>query len=211
MELKQKIRAISNVFKKEYPEAKIALNFTNPLELLIATILSAQCTDKRVNEVTKTLFKKYIKASDYAQASLEELEQEIKSTGFFKNKAKSIKTCCQLIVQKYRGNVPNTMDDLVSLSGVGRKTANVILGNCFNIPSIVVDTHVKRLSNGIGLSNKSDPAKIEEDLMKIIPKEEWTLFSHLLIFHGRNVCLARKPQCYRCVILRDCNYSEKNL
>jgi len=176
------------------------LNFKNPLELLVATILAAQCTDERVNIVTKTLFKKYRTAKAYAQAEAKVFQRDINSVGFFRNKTKSVLGCGQMLLDDYAGKVPQTMEQLLRLPGVGRKTANVILGNSFSIPGIVVDTHVKRLSGRLGLSVQSDPDKIEQDLVKIVPKKRWTMFSHLLVFHGRNVCLARKPHCPECLL-----------
>ena len=187
--------------RKAYPEAHCELNFSNPLELLIATILSAQCTDKRVNIVTADLFKKYRTAADYAKAPAAELEEAIKTTGFFRNKTKSIKTCCQALVEKHAGEVPRTMEELVTLGGVGRKTANVVLGNAFNINSgIVVDTHVARLSERLGLTKEKAPEKIEQVLMHLVPKNEWCLFSHFLIWHGRRRCFARGPDCPNCEV-----------
>jgi endonuclease-3 len=188
----------------EYPAARTALQFKSPLELLIATILSAQCTDVRVNQVTKDLFQRYKSAQDYAKADLHELEEAIRPTGFFHNKAKAIKSCCQEILERHNGKLPETMDELTKLTGVGRKTANVILGNTFGVPGIVVDTHVKRLSQRLGLTKNNDPVKIEFDLMDLLPKEKWTSFSHLLIFHGRNTCKARKPQCPFCCLSELC-------
>ncbi len=186
---------------KAYPDAHCELNFTNPLELLIATILSAQCTDKRVNLVTAELFKKYRSAAAYAAAPDSELEQAIKSTGFFRNKTKAIKTACRALVERHKGQVPRTMEALVELGGVGRKTANVVLGNAYHINSgIVVDTHVARLSLRLGLTREKDPARIEMQLMALVPLEQWTLFSHLLIWHGRRRCYARKPDCLRCEV-----------
>ena len=190
--------------KKEFPHAKCALNYKNPLELVVATILSAQCTDERVNKVTLNLFKKYKTVQDYAESSLRELEKDIHSTGFFRNKAKSIPECCKGMIEKHKGKVPRTMEELVKLPGIGRKTANVILGNVFDIPGIVVDTHVRRLSNRMGLTTLQDPVKIEFDLQKIIPQKEWTNFSHLLIWHGRKTCIARKPKCDVCCISDIC-------
>lgn len=188
-----------------YPAAHCELNFSNPLELLVATILSAQCTDKRVNIVTESLFKKYRLAADFAKANLAELEQEIKTTGFFRNKARSIKAAAQSIVEKHGDEVPRTMEELIELGGVGRKTANVVLGNAFNINlGVVVDTHVARLSYRLGLVNESDPVKIEQVLMKLVPQEQWTLFSHLLIWHGRRRCYARGPDCANCEVAKLC-------
>jgi len=198
-------RKIIAGLKRTYPDAHCELNYTNPLELLIATILSAQCTDKRVNLVTAELFKKYRTAADFANASLEDLEQAIKSTGFFRNKAKSIKSCCQALVERHSGEVPRTMELLTELSGVGRKTANVVLGNAFNVNTgIVVDTHVARLSKRLGLTKAEDAVKIEQELMTMVPQKEWTLFSHWLIWHGRRRCFARNPDCANCEILNLC-------
>jgi endonuclease-3 len=191
--------------RKAYPGAHCELNFSNPLELLIATILSAQCTDKRVNIVTENLFKKYRSAADFANAELPELEQAIKTAGFYRNKAKSIKAAAQSIVEKYGGEVPRTMEELIELGGVGRKTANVVLGNAFDMNvGVVVDTHVARLSYRLGFVNETDPVKIEQVLMKLVPQEQWTLFSHLLIWHGRRRCYARNPDCKNCEILNLC-------
>lgn len=191
--------------EKVYPTAHCELNFSTPLQLLIATILSAQCTDKRVNIVTESLFKKYRSAEDFAKADLAELEQDIKTTGFYRNKAKGIKSAAQSIVEKHGGQVPRTMEELVELGGVGRKTANVVLGNAFNINlGVVVDTHVARLSFRLGFVTDTDPVKIEQVLMKLVPREKWTLFSHLLIWHGRRRCMARKPDCANCEVLKVC-------
>ncbi|MDD5135064.1 MAG: endonuclease III [Phycisphaerae bacterium] len=200
-----RVKAIFPLLKKTYPNAKCALEHSNPLELLIATILSAQCTDVRVNIVTKTLFNKYKSAKDWADAPLEQIEQDIKTTGFFRNKAFNIKTACDTIISDYGGNVPDSMDELLKLNGVGRKTANVVLGNAFGTPGIVCDTHVLRLSRRLELSaNTNDAVKLEFDLMEIVPKKNWTLFSHLLVFHGRNICKARKPDCPNCSIAKHC-------
>lgn len=191
--------------EKTYPDAHCELNFSDPLELLIATILSAQCTDKRVNIVTEQLFKKYRSAADFAKAPSAELEEAIKSTGFFRNKTKSIKTACQAIVEKHGGKVPSTMHELLELGGVGRKTANVVLGNAFNINfGVVVDTHVARLSRRLAFTRETDPAKIEPELMAMVPQAEWTLFSHLLIWHGRRRCYARNPDCLNCEVAQLC-------
>jgi endonuclease-3 len=191
--------------KKAYPDAHCELDHASPLELLVATILSAQCTDKRVNLVTANLFKQYRSAADYAQAPLPELEQAIKSTGFFRNKAKSIKTGCQALVEKHGGQVPRTMEELTQLGGVGRKTANVVLGNAFGINcGVVVDTHVARLAQRLGLTKETAPEKIEPELMKLVSQEQWTLFSHWLIWHGRRRCSARKPDCLNCEIRALC-------
>ncbi len=187
--------------KEEYPDARTELNWKNPLQLLVATILSAQSTDVRVNEVTKGLFEKYRTAEDYTQADLGRLEEEIRPTGFFRNKARSIRNMARILVEDHGGEVPRTMSELVRLPGVGRKTANVVLGNAFGIDEgVVVDTHVRRVAGRLGLSGERDPEKIERDLLRVVPEGERTLFSHLLIFHGRRVCKARKPDCPNCVL-----------
>jgi endonuclease-3 len=187
--------------KSAYPDARTALEWTNPLELLAATILSAQTTDVRVNLVTPNLFAKYPTAADYADAELSDLEENIRPTGFFRNKAKSLQGMARALVEDHGGEVPRTMEELVALPGVGRKTANVVLGNAFSIDEgVVVDTHVRRLSNRLGFTTKQDPEKIELDLMETVPKEDWTVFSHLLILHGRAVCKARKPACEDCTL-----------
>jgi len=201
---KKQVKHIVDILEKEYPGAKTALIFKNPLELLISTVLSAQCTDKRVNEVTNGLFKKYHTAKDYAHVDLPEIEDDIRSTGFFRNKAKSIKAFCSILVEKYNGEVPSNLDDMVSLPGIGRKTANVVLAEAFNTPAIAVDTHVLRLSKLIGLTDNKDATKVEFDLMEIISKEHWRLFSNLLISHGRAVCTARKPRHNECKIVDFC-------
>ncbi len=207
----KKVNEIIKILSKEIPDSKIALRFSNPLELLIATILSAQCTDVKVNQVTKDLFDKYRSAKDYAEASLTGLEEDIRPTGFYRNKARSIQKCCQELLARFGGSVPNTLEELITLPGVGRKTANVVLGNAFGIPGIAVDTHVQRVSQRIGLTKNEDPAKIEFDLMEIVPKEEWTRFSNLLIWHGRRICTARNPLCPKCPILNWCDYGSKLL
>ncbi len=201
---KRRTGEIITLLKKRYPDARCALNHKNPLELLVATILSAQCTDVRVNKVTKDLFKKYKQAEDYAGAKPEILENDIRSTGFYKNKARSIIKCCKVIFEKYKGKIPATMEELVALGGIGRKTANVILGNAFGIPGMTVDTHVKRVAYRLALTKNQDPVKIEYDLMELVPKKEWTQFSHLMIFHGRYTCMARKPLCAECVLESHC-------
>jgi endonuclease-3 len=206
---KERVKAIVPILKKTYPDARTTLDHANPLELLIATILAAQCTDARVNIVTKTLFKKYKSAQDWAKAPVEQIQQDIKSTGFYKNKAASIKKSCQMIIDDFKGQVPDTMEDLLKLSGVGRKTANVILGNAFGIPGVVTDTHVIRLSRRLQLSAHSEPVKLEFDLMEIVPKKNWTIFSHLLVFHGRNICQARKPKCEICPVAKYCPAANK--
>ena len=207
----KRVKEIIKILSKEIPDSKIALRFFNPLELLIATILSAQCTDVKVNEVTVDLFKKYHSVTDYAKANLPELEEDIRPTGFYRNKAKSIQKCCHELVARFGGEVPRTLEELVTLPGVGRKTANVILGNAFGIPGITVDTHVHRVSQRIGLTKKDDPVKIEFDLMEVVPKEEWTHFSNLLIWHGRRTCVARKPLCETCPIRKLCDYGSNLL
>ena len=187
--------------KTAYPEARTALYWSNPLELLVATILSAQTTDVRVNAVTPNLFAKYPTAADYAGADPTELEEDIRPTGFFRNKAKSLRGMARALADDHGGEVPRTMDELVALPGVGRKTANVVLGNAFGIDEgVVVDTHVRRLSSRLGFTTQNDPEKIERDLMQTVPNRDWTLFSHLLILHGRSVCKARKPACGDCVV-----------
>jgi endonuclease-3 len=187
--------------KEAYPDARTELLWEDPLQLLVATILSAQSTDVRVNQVTKGLFRRYRTAGDFAEADLEDLEEKIRSVGFYRNKARAIKGMAQVLVEDYGGEVPRTMGDLVQLPGVGRKTANVVLGNAFGIDEgVVVDTHVRRLSNRLGLTEHHDPEKIERDLLEIVPEGERTLFSHLLIFHGRRVCKSRKPDCPGCVL-----------
>ena len=202
------IPEILRILDQTYPKAKCSLDFKNPLELLVATVLSAQCTDDRVNQVTKNLFKKYQAAADYANGPLSELEEDIRPTGFFRNKAKSLKNCGAALVENYKGEVPNSLEELVKLPGIGRKTANVILGSAFNTPGIVVDTHVGRITQRIGLTRQRDPVKIEFDLMELIPKEKWTVFSHQLIQHGRKICTARKPKCPDCPLLEHCDHGQ---
>lgn len=198
--------------KAVYPDAHCELNFTNPLELLIATILSAQCSDKQVNIVTRELFQRYRSASDFAQAPLADLEKQIQRLGLFRNKAKSIQAACHALVEKHGGQVPSSMAELIELEGVGRKTANVVLGNGFGISEgFVVDTHVTRLSKRLGLSAKATPEKIEVDLQQLTPQSEWTLFSHLLIWHGRRRCYARTPDCPNCEIKDLCPTGRKTL
>jgi endonuclease-3 len=200
----RRVRKILPLLKKAYPDAKTALDYKNPLELLIATILSAQCTDVRVNIVTKDLFKKYRTAQDWADADLKQIEVDIKSTGFYHNKAVSIKGACTKLIKDFGGKVPDSLDELVSLPGVGRKTANVVLGSAFGQPAITCDTHVIRLARRLGLSENSDAVKLEFDLADIVPAGDWTLFSNLLIFHGRNICKARKPDCPSCPVAHYC-------
>lgn len=200
-EEKQRTLKIIRRLKREYPEARCSLNHSNPLELLIATILSAQCTDERVNIVTADLFRKYRRSEDYYRVAQTELEQDIRSTGFYRNKAKAIQGACRIISDQYQGCVPENIEDLLLLPGVARKTANVVLGNAFGITSgIVVDTHVLRLSERLRLSTEKQPEKIERDLMELVPRADWIIFSHLLIAHGRKVCKARTPLCAECII-----------
>ncbi|MFO0865737.1 MAG: endonuclease III [Gemmataceae bacterium] len=200
----QRVDAIVARLDQRYPDATCALIHRNALELLVATILSAQCTDARVNLVTPALFKKYPNAKAFAEAEKEDLERMIQSTGFFRNKAKSIQSACRDIVEKHGGEVPRTMEELTPLAGVGRKTANVILGNAFETPGITVDTHVGRLSRRMGMTKLSDPVKVEQDLMKLIAPTEWTNFSHRMIYHGRQVCHARNPNCEGCILIDLC-------
>jgi endonuclease-3 len=201
----ERVRVILPILKKTYPDAKCSLSFRKPLELLVATILSAQCTDNRVNIVTKNLFKKYRSAKDYAAAPQEELEADIQSTGFFRNKAKSIRAMAASVIAQHGGEIPQTMAELTSLAGVGRKTANVVLGNAFNKNiGVTVDTHVTRLSQRLGLTRHADAVKIEHDLMPIVPQDDWALWSHLLIHHGRAICQARTPKCAECVVKEHC-------
>jgi endonuclease-3 len=187
--------------KVEYPDARTELDWKNPLELLVATMLSAQTTDVQVNRVTQSLFAKYRTAEDYAHADPTELEEDIRPTGFYRNKARSLRNMAGALVEEHEGEVPGTMQELVALPGVGRKTANVVLGNAFGVDEgIVVDTHVRRVSGRLGLTENKDPVKIEQDLMKVVPEEDWTVFSHLLILHGRRTCKARKPDCPNCIL-----------
>jgi endonuclease-3 len=197
-------RRIVRQLTKLYPDAHCALDYRNPLQLLVATILSAQCTDVRVNMVTPALFARYPDAVAFADANPTELEKIIQSTGFFRNKAKSIIACCKQLVEKHGGQVPATMEELNPLPGVGRKTANVILGSAFGIPGITVDTHVGRLSRRFGLTTHDDPEKVERELMELLPDKEWTMFSHRMIYHGRQVCFARKPNCEACTLNKIC-------
>ncbi len=206
MDLKQKALQIYNLLNKEYPNAKVSLNFSNPLEMLVATILSAQCTDKRVNIVTPALFKKYKNAKNYANANISELEQMIRSTGFYKAKAKSIQNSCKIILTKYNEKVPNKMQDLIQLPGVARKTANIVLGNAYGIvEGIAIDTHMKRVNFRLGLTKNTDPDKIEKDLMEILPKEKWFKFTYLIIEHGRAICKAPIPICSTCIMFKICS------
>jgi endonuclease-3 len=208
--IKKRASKIIGGLKKEYPDSRCTLDFKSPHQLLVATILSAQCTDERVNIVTKDLFKKYRKPQDYADIVIDQLEEDVRSTGFFKNKARSIRGSAKIIADELGGKMPDNMADLVKLPGVGRKTASVILGTVFGkAEGIVVDTHVKRLSNRLGFSDQSNPEKIEQDLMKIIDKKDWIILSHLLIDHGRAVCKARKPDCTNCILRESCPSADK--
>jgi endonuclease-3 len=201
----EQIRAITAELWRLYPDAKCSLDFSNPLELLIATQLSAQCTDERVNLVTRDLFRKYRSAEDYATVSQNELEQDIRSTGFYRNKAKNIRAACQLLITNYDGEVPSSMADLLKLPGVARKTANVEFGHAFGIiEGFVVDTHIGRLARRFGWTKNEDPVKVEQDLMRLVPRQDWLDLSHLLIFHGRAICQARKPLCQQCTLSKLC-------
>lgn len=205
LEPKQRAAKVVEILKKQYPHAKTALHFNTPLELLIATMLSAQTTDVRVNMVTQALFKKYKTAEDYVKVSTQELESDIRSTGFYHNKARNLKKCCQLLVEKFHGQVPKTMSELVELPGVARKTANIVLYNAYGITAgIAVDTHVLRLSKRLGLTANNDQNKVEQDLMAIVPKDKWMPLTDLLIFHGRKICDAKKPRCDICVLNQIC-------
>jgi endonuclease-3 len=205
LETKQRATKIIELLEKQFPDAKTALNYANPLEILVATMLSAQTTDERVNIVTQSLFKKYHKPEDYANVDIKELEQDIRSTGFYHNKARNLNKCCQLLVEKYNSQVPKTMEEMLELPGVARKTANIVLYNAYGVTSgIAVDTHVRRLSQRLGLTEHDDPAKIEQDLMQITPNEKWMKLTDLLIYHGRQVCIARKPKCEICVLNKIC-------
>ena len=205
LEPKQRTAKIIELLETLYLDAKTALNYTTPLEILVATMLSAQTTDVRVNIVTQSLFKKYRSAKDYADAPIEELEQDIHSTGFYHNKARNLKACCQMLVEKYGGSVPSTMEQLIELPGVARKTANIVLYNAYGVTAgIAVDTHVMRLSQRLGLTEEKDQNKIERDLMALTPKENWMPLTDLLIYHGRQVCTAKKPRCDACVLNKFC-------
>jgi endonuclease-3 len=206
---KDRVKKILKILSRTYPDVKTALRHRSPLQLLVATILSAQCTDKQVNQVTPALFKKLRTAKDFANVPLSDLEEMVRPTGFYRNKAKAIKACCEALVEKHGGKVPDNMEDLVKLPGIGRKTANVILGSAFGIPGIVVDTHAKRVSYRLGLTKERDPVKIEFDLMPQIPKKHWIAFSHQMIWHGRALCNARKPKCPDCPLLSLCDFGHK--
>jgi endonuclease-3 len=204
MKLRETAAKVIDILAKEYPAARVTLDFSNPLELLVATILAAQCTDERVNRVTQDLFRKYRASADYARADQEKFEEEIRSTGFFRNKAKNILLCCRKLVTQFHGQVPQTLEELTSLPGVGRKTANIILGNAFGKQAIAVDTHVKRVTHRLGWANSEDPDKIEFELMEVMPPERWTLACHQLVFHGRKICMAKNPQCPVCPVAKYC-------
>ena len=202
-------KKITRRLLKQYPDPKLALRYRTPLELLVATILSAQCTDARVNEVTAVLFKKYKKAGDYAHAGLARFEQEIRPTGFYKNKARAVINCCKALVSRHKGRVPDVLEALVELPGVGRKTANMVLGNAFGKPAIAVDTHVLRVSNRLGLANGKDAGKVEAALMAQVPEKHWTAFTNAMILHGRRTCTARRPDCRGCPLYDLCEWPDK--
>jgi endonuclease-3 len=205
LEPKARALKIIELLEKEHADAKVALHYSNPLELLVATMLSAQSTDEQVNKVTKALFKKYTKPEDYVNVDLKELEQDIRSTGFYHNKAKNLQNAAKMLVEKYHSQVPKTMEELVELPGVARKTANIVLTNAYGVVAgVAVDTHVRRLAQRLGLSENDDPNKIEQDLMNIVPKDKWMRITDLLIFHGRRVCTAKKPNCAGCVLNKIC-------
>lgn len=205
----ERVKKILSLLEKAYPDARLVLHYKNPLELLVATILAAQCTDERVNLVTETLFKKYKIAQDYADTKQDVFEQEIRSTGFYKNKAKNIIACCKELIKRFNGKVPDTMEDLITLPGVGRKTANVLLGNVFGKQAMAVDTHVFRVSHRLELATSNDPDKVEQELCKIIPKEKLTRSCLVLGTHGRRTCIARKPLCNICAVEKLCNSPDK--
>lgn len=202
--IRSRAQTIARRLAGTYPDARCSLDYQSPLELLVATILSAQCTDARVNQVTPALFARFPDAHAFAAARPGDLETAIQSTGFFRNKARNIRSCCQVLVDRYGGQLPRTLEELVELPGVGRKTANVVLGNAFGVPGITVDTHVGRLSRRMGLTRHIDPVKVEHDLMDLVPKQQWTAFSHRMILHGRQVCQARKPACAACAVADVC-------
>lgn len=212
MSQSRRLAIIVKRLKQAYPDAKIALDFSSPLELLVALILAAQCTDAKVNEVTGSfLFQKYRTVADYAQVSQKGLERAIRSTGFYRNKAMAVRTCCQQLIERFDGQIPTRLEDLLTLRGVGRKTANILLGNAFGVPGIGVDTHVSRLSQRLGFTRQSDPDKIEGDLTTLVPSKDQVKFCHLIQTHGRRVCLARKPNCPGCVIADLCPYPDKTI
>jgi endonuclease III len=203
---KERARKVFDRLRAHYPDAECSLDYKNPLELLVSTILAAQCTDARVNKVTKDLFKKYKTCEDYVSAAPETLEKEIQTCGFFRQKTRSIQDACRSIIDEFGGKVPGTMEELLRLKGVGRKTANVVLGQCFGEAAIIVDTHCRRVTNRLAFTKSDDPAKIERDLMTVWDKEHWTLFSHLMVFHGRSICVARSPKCSQCPVNDLCPY-----
>lgn len=207
--INKRVERILRALRQSRTSAEVELHYRSPWELLVATILSAQCTDQRVNQVTPALFEKYRRAADYARANRAELEAMIRSTGFYKSKANHLIECGKAVAERFGGEVPRTMDELTALPGVGRKTANVILGNAFGQPAVVVDTHVKRVAARLGLTRSSDPDRIEQDLQRVIPKPQWTEGSQQLLLHGRYVCLARKPKCGQCVLYKDCPWEGK--
>jgi len=211
MNRKEIARNIGKIFDKVYQDADCSLEYKTPLQLLISTILAAQCTDARVNIVTKTLYKKYKNVYDFANADLEELQEDIKSTGFYRNKAKNIIMCCQSLIENHNGEVPASMEQLLLLPGVGRKTANLVLNDVFGIPGVVVDTHAKRLAKRMGLTEHEDPEKVEKDLMECLPEENWGKFCHQLVFHGRAICTARNPKCHDCPVNSYCITGKKSL
>jgi endonuclease-3 len=208
---RNRLARIIRILSRVFPDVKIPIRFSNPFELLIATILSAQCTDAKVNQVTESLFKKYPSPRSYVEADLETLQEDIRPTGFYRNKAKAIRQCCRKLISDFGGEVPRSLDELVTLPGVGRKTANAVLGNAFHIPGITVDRHVQRVSHRIGLTKNQDPTRVEYDLMKITPKSEWIHLSILFTWHGRNICLARNPLCPTCPILKLCKYGAQRV
>lgn len=204
-----RIGGIIAALERAHPDAKLALDYTNPLELLVALILAAQCTDAKVNEVTPALFRRFRSARDYADVPQEELEECVRQTGFYRQKSKAIRGCCRQLVERFGGQVPRDLDALLSLPGVGRKTANILLGNAFGVPGIGVDTHVSRLAQRLGLTDQNEPDKIEADLVRVVPPSEQVRFCHLIQYHGRRVCTARKPDCPACVLMRMCPYPDK--
>jgi len=206
----ERAQAILSLLDQYYPDAGCTLSFKNPLELLVSTILSAQCTDERVNQVTPHLFKKYASARAFAEVPIEELEADIRSTGFYHNKAKNIQACCRILHERFADEIPADLETLVQLPGIGRKTANVVLGNAFGIPGITVDTHVGRVAQRLGLTRNKDPEKIERDLMELIPRERWTRFCHQMILHGRTICQAKKPQMENCPLRPHCDHAAKH-
>jgi len=208
---KEDVTKIIEILHRRFPDARCLLDYENPFQLLISTILAAQCTDERVNALAKTLYKKYGSAADFVKAPDDELKNDIRSTGFYNNKAKSIKKCCRSLVEDYNGKVPQTMEELIKLGGVGRKTANVLLVNCFGRQGVIVDTHMLRVAARIGLTRSKDAETVEKDLMAVVPPDKWSLFSHVISFHGRNICAARKPDCPKCPINKFCDYAKKTV